>query len=65
MIPPQLTTAEAGSKEQCQKVPDVTTMWINLKNKEFQRCNPQAERDKVLDLLEKIPTYPSDLGDMV
>ena len=32
-----------------QKDPDVTTMWINLKNKEFQRCNPQAERDKVLD----------------
>ena len=24
-----------------------------------------SERDKVLDLFEKIPTYPSDLGDMV
>ena len=48
-----------------QKDPGVTMMWINLKNKEFQRYNPQAERDKVLDLLEKIPTYPSDLGDMV
>ena len=25
-----------------QKDPGVTTMWINLKNKEFQRYNPQS-----------------------
>jgi len=24
-----------------------------------------SDRDKMLDLLEKIPAYPSDLGDMV
>jgi len=36
-----------------QKDPGVTTLWINLKNKEFQRYNPQAERDKVLDRLDK------------
>ena len=64
-----------------QKDPGVTTLWINLKNKEFQRynpqsgqcphwligrvagvdgdtneyfcnANPQAEREKVLDLIE-------------
>ena len=41
-----------------QKDPGVTTVWINLKNKEFQRCNAQAERDKVLDkLTERIKRF--------
>jgi hypothetical protein len=29
------------------------------------RSHPHSGKDTVLDLLDEIPTYPSDLGDMI
>ena len=60
-------TLEPIEENHCDKVaPILTNVIIGICVKRASHTPAKSEQEKVLDILhDKVPTYPSDLGDMM